>query len=152
MNAIWKLMQRAWIRLYRLSRGRIGGSFGWMGGPMPVLLLTTTGRRSGKRRTAVLGYLVDGECYVVVGSNNGLPTDAAWVTNIRVQPRVTIQVGERVVEATGSIAGPDDRARLWAELMRAAPGYGRYEAMTTREIPLVVLTPEQAAPASARTS
>ena len=65
MTAIWKLMQGAWIRLYRLSRGRIGGSFGWMGGPVPVLLLTTTGRRTGKRRTAVLGYLVDGERYMV---------------------------------------------------------------------------------------
>ena len=144
MTAIWKLMQRAWIRLYRLSLGRIGGSFGWMGGPMPVLLLTTTGRRSGKRRTAVLGYLVDGERYVVVGSNNGEPSDPAWLMNIRSQPRVTIQVRERVLEATGSVAEPDDRARLWAELMRVGPGYGRYETMTTREIPLVFLTPAEA--------
>jgi deazaflavin-dependent oxidoreductase (nitroreductase family) len=144
MTAIWKLMQRAWIRLYRLSRGRIGGSFGWMGGPMPVLLLTTTGRRSGKRRTAVLGYLVDGERYVVVGSNSGEPSDPAWLMNIRSQPRVTIQVRERVLEATGSVAEPDDRARLWAELMRVGPGYGRYETMTTREIPLVFLTPAEA--------
>ena len=144
MTAIWKLMQRAWIRLYRLSLGRIGGSFGWMGGPMPVLLLTTTGRRSGKRRTAVLGYLFDGERYVVVGSNNGEPSDPAWLMNIRSQPRVTIQVRERVLEATGSVAEPDDRARLWAELMRVGPGYGRYETMTTREIPLVFLTPAEA--------
>ena len=148
MTAIWKLMQGAWIRLYRLSRGRIGGSFGWMGGRMPVLLLTTTGRRTGKRRTAVLGYLVDGERYVVVGSNNGEPSDPAWLMNIRSQPRVSIQVRERVLEATGSVAEPDDRARLWAELMRGAPGYGRYETMTTREIPVVILTPTEVAPAA----
>ena len=152
MNAIWKLMMGAWIRVYRLSRGRFGSSFGWMGGPMEALLLTTIGRKSGRRRTVFLGYLVDGDRYVVVGSNSGLPTDAAWVMNVRAQPRVTIQVRERVLEATGSIAGPEDRARLWAELMRVAPGFARYETMTTREIPLVVLTPEQAAPVSASTS
>jgi len=141
MNLIWKLMMRAWIRVYRLSRGRFGSSFGWMGGPMEALLLTTTGRKSGRRRTVFLGYLVDGDRFVVVGSNSGLPTDPAWVTNIRAQPRVTIQVRDRVAEAIGSIAGPSDRARLWPELMRRAPGYARYETMTSREIPLVILTP-----------
>ncbi|OGO56042.1 MAG: hypothetical protein A2Z32_02240 [Chloroflexi bacterium RBG_16_69_14] len=143
MNAIWKLMMGAWIRVYRLSRGRFGSSFGWMGGPMEALLLTTIGRKSGRRRTVFLGYLVDGDRYVVVGSNSGLPTDAAWVMNVRAQPRVTIQVRERVLEATGSIAGPEDRARLWAELMGVAPGYARYETMTTRAIPLVILTPAE---------
>jgi deazaflavin-dependent oxidoreductase (nitroreductase family) len=152
MNPIWKLVMGAWIRVYRLSRGRFGSSFGWMGGPMEALLLTTTGRKSGRHRTVFLGYLVDGDRYVVVGSNNGLPTDPAWVTNIRAQPRVTVQVRDRVLEAIGAAAGPEDRARLWAELIKVGPGYARYETMTTREIPLVVLTPEQAAPASARTS
>ena len=143
MNAIWKLMMGAWIRVYRLSRGRFGSSFGWMGGPMEALLLTTIGRKSGRRRTVFLGYLVDGDRYVVVGSNSGLPTDAAWVMNVRAQPRVTIQVRERVLEATGSIAGPEDPPRLWAGLMGGAPGYARYETMTTRAIPLVILTPAE---------
>ena len=148
MNPIWKLLMGAWIRVYRLSRGRFGSSFGWMGGPMEALLLTTTGRRSGRPRTVFLGYLVDGARYVVVASNSGEPTDPAWLMNIRSQPRVSIQVRERVLEATGSIAGPKDRARLWAELMRGAPGYGRYETMTTREIPVVILTPTEVAPAA----
>jgi deazaflavin-dependent oxidoreductase (nitroreductase family) len=152
MNAIWKLMMGAWIRVYRLSRGRFASSFGWMGGPMEALLLTTTGRKSGRRRTVFLGYLVDGGRYIVVGANLGLPTDPAWLLNIRAQPRVTIQVRERILEATGSVAAPEDRARLWTELMRVTRGFARYETKTTREIPLVVLTPEQAAPASARLS
>ena len=143
MNPIFKLMMRAWIGVYRLSRGRFGSSFGWMGGPIEALLLTTTGRKSGRRRTVFLGYLVDGERYVVVGSNSGLPTDPAWLMNIRAHPRVTIQVRERILEATGSIAGPEDRARLWPELMLVAPGYADYETKTTRQIPLVVLSPEQ---------
>jgi deazaflavin-dependent oxidoreductase (nitroreductase family) len=141
MRLLGRIGRAMTIGVYRLSRGRIGGSMPWMGGDMSILLLTTTGRRSGKPRTAVLGSFVDGGRYVVVASNAGKPDDPSWLINIRAQPRVTVQVRERVFEATAAIAEPTERTRLWAELLEHGPAYARYEKRT-REVPLVVLTPD----------
>jgi len=104
-----------------------------------VLLLTTTGRKTGKSRTTPLGYFEDDGGFVVVGSNGGQDAHPAWFLNLRNNPRATLQVKAARFPAEAAIASSPDRARLWARLMQVAPTYGQYEKSTRREIPLVVL-------------
>jgi len=121
--------------LYRLTRGAFGSR---MRG-FRVLLLTTTGRKTGKSRTTPLGYFEDGGGYVIVGSNGGQYAHPAWFLNLRNNPRVLLQVNDDRFPADAAIASSSERTRLWARLMEVAPAYGQYEKSTTREIPLVVL-------------
>jgi deazaflavin-dependent oxidoreductase (nitroreductase family) len=136
MELIWKV--HCW--LYRMSRGRIGGRM--MG--MPVLLLTTTGRRSGRPRTSPLMYIPHGEACVVIASNAGEPRHPAWWLNLRTDPRAIVQQGGRVVVATAREAQDEERARLWAQLIRQEPSYEVYRQRTSRQIPVVVLEPVHA--------
>ena len=95
-NRILRAMIRAVAplhrRLYRASGGRLGRN--WANDRMPVLLLTTTGRRTGQARTWPVGYLLDGQAYVIVASNGGLPKHPAWFLNLQATPRATIEVGD----------------------------------------------------------
>jgi deazaflavin-dependent oxidoreductase (nitroreductase family) len=124
--------------LYRASGGRIGGR---LPRGVRVLLLTTTGRRTGKRRTIPLLYVRDGDAYVVVASAGGARSHPAWFLNLRSDPAVTIRVGGRTIEAEATVAAPEERDRLWPLVTRAWPGYDGYQARTRREIPVVILTP-----------
>jgi deazaflavin-dependent oxidoreductase (nitroreductase family) len=132
---LFKLLPAMHVFIYRLTRGALGGKV-W---GMDVLLLTTTGRRSGKDRTTPLSFLSDDGAYVVVGSNGGRASDPAWVRNIQNNPRVTLQVKGDRFPASAVFAGPSDRARLWARVIEIAPPYADYAKATTREIPLVVM-------------
>jgi deazaflavin-dependent oxidoreductase (nitroreductase family) len=125
------------IRLYRLT----GGSFGGRVQGLRVLLLTTTGRKSGARRTTPLGYFEQDGAYVITASNAGFETHPAWFHNLRANPRATIDVADRRLEVTAEVAGPADRGRLWQRLLELSPGYGQYAQRTRREIPLVRLRP-----------
>jgi len=133
-----KLFSRVHVVLYRASGGRVGGRFRKTA---PVLLLTTTGRRTGKRRTTPLLYLEDADRYVVVASVGGAPTHPAWYLNLRDVPAATIQVGNQKLAVSCETAGPEERARLWARVTRMYPKYDDYQAKTSREIPVVTLTP-----------
>ncbi|HEY5295306.1 MAG TPA: nitroreductase family deazaflavin-dependent oxidoreductase [Gaiellaceae bacterium] len=124
--------------LYRLSGGRIGGS-AW---GLPIVLLTTTGRRSGKQRTTPLCALPHGDDYVVVGSFGGMDRHPAWWLNLEAQPQAGLQVGRRRHGVTARLASPDERGALWSELTARAPGYLDYERRTEREIPVVILHPD----------
>ncbi|MDO8616781.1 MAG: nitroreductase family deazaflavin-dependent oxidoreductase [Dehalococcoidia bacterium] len=124
--------------LYRVSGGGIGGRFG----KAPMLLLTTTGRRSGKPRTVPLLYLADGERIVVVGSNGGDDRDPAWWLNLQHDPRGQMQIGRRRRAVTAGKADPQEKARLWPQITALYAGYDEYQTRTAREIPLVVLRPE----------
>jgi deazaflavin-dependent oxidoreductase (nitroreductase family) len=106
-----------------------------------VLLLTTTGRKSGARRTTPLGYFEDAEAYVIVASNAGFETHPAWFHNLKANPRARIEAEGRTLEVAAEVAGSDERGRLWARLLELSPGYGRYAERTRREIPLVRLRP-----------
>jgi deazaflavin-dependent oxidoreductase (nitroreductase family) len=107
--------------------------------PQPALLLETRGRKSGARRRAVLPWFrIDGKL-LVVGSKGGMPTDPAWVTNLRAEPSVAVWIGRRRHAARARIAAGEERATLWAELVRRVPTYAHYQSLTTREIPVVVL-------------
>ena len=132
-----KLFSRIHVFLYRASGGRIGGRFK----AAPVLLLTTTGRKSGKRRTTPLLYGKDADRYVIVASVGGAPKHPAWYLNLRDDAHATIQVGSRTFAVRAETAGPDERARLWTVMTRIYASYDDYQAKTSREIPLVILTP-----------
>jgi deazaflavin-dependent oxidoreductase (nitroreductase family) len=123
--------------LYRASGGRIGGRL-W---DLPVVLLTTTGRQSGKQRTVPLCSLRDGNDVVVIASYGGLDRPPAWWLNLEANPQAELLSGHERRTVTARNAGPEERARLWAEVTARAPGYLEYERRTTREIPVVILHP-----------
>jgi len=107
--------------------------------PQPALLLETRGCRSGARRRAVLPWFrVDGKL-VVVGSKGGMPTDPAWVANLRADPAVSVWIGRKRRAARARVASGEERSALWAELVRRVPTYAHYQSLTTREIPVVIL-------------
>lgn len=135
--------QRAATRLhsfvYRVTAGKIGGRIA--GGP--VLLLTTTGRKSGKKRTLPLLYLEDGENLVVVASNGGTAAHPSWWLNLSVDPEATVEIGRRKLRVLAEKALPEEKERLWPRLVAMYSGYEAYRRRTDREIPVVVLRPFQ---------
>jgi deazaflavin-dependent oxidoreductase (nitroreductase family) len=123
--------------VYRLSGGRLGTTL--LG--MPMLLLTTWGRRTGALRTAPLLYLpVDG-ALVLVASNGGARRSPTWWYNLQARPEALVQIGPVRGPARASPASPAERRRLWPLLLQVYPPYARYQARTDRQIPLVLLHP-----------
>lgn len=128
---------RMMVWLYRSTGGRIGGRmFG-----ATVLLITTTGRRSGRPWTNPVMYQRDGDGYVVIASNGGSDRHPAWWLNLRSNPEATIQVGREVVRVSATRASGAERERLFALMTKAYKGFADYEAKTTRKIPVVRLAP-----------
>jgi deazaflavin-dependent oxidoreductase (nitroreductase family) len=123
--------------LYRASGGRIGGRL-W---GLRVVLLTTTGRRTGKRRTVPLCSLRDGDDVVVIGSYGGLDRPPAWSLNLEADPNAELEDGHERRSVVARTASPEERVRLWAEVTARAPGYLEYERRTSREIPVILLRP-----------
>jgi deazaflavin-dependent oxidoreductase (nitroreductase family) len=107
---------------------------------VPVLLLTTTGRRSGQPRTVPLTYFQDAEALVVVGSKRGSDVHPDWFLNLEADPDVEVQVGQEHRRLRARRATHEEESRLWPAILARAPQYGRYRARTSREIPLVLLT------------
>ena len=125
--------------LYRASSGRIGGRFG----KARVLLLTTTGRRTHKRRTTPVAYLEDSDRLVVIASFGGADVHPSWYLNLVANPKVEAQLrGRPPRPMRARVATGDERERLWPEVVAMWPGYQRYRDKTTREIPLVILEEE----------
>lgn len=134
-----KTMNAGHRLLLKLTGGRLGSKV--MG--MPSLELTTIGRKSGEPRPVMLtAPIIDGDTIVVVASRGGDPTHPAWFLNLRDNPavKVSLQQGPRRT-MKASIASPEERAELWPRVVAAYRGYGGYQRKTTREIPLVLLTP-----------
>ena len=107
----------------------------------PLLLLTHTGAKTGKRRTNPLAYFPDGNRYIVVASKGGAPTNPDWYYNLLANSRATIEVGNERLEVTAEPAGPAERERLWAMVIERNTAFKDYERKTRRTIPLVILTP-----------
>lgn len=132
-----KVVTSLHIALYRATGGRIGGSLAGL----KILLLTTVGRRTGRARTTPLGYLPEGSDMLIVASNGGNPWFPAWWINLRESPAAQVQVGSRKLAVTARKASPEERERFWPRLVDAYHGYAAYEQKTTREIPVVILSP-----------
>ena len=124
---------------YRMTGGLVGGSLG----RLPVLLLTTTGRKSGKKRTTPLVYLADGDNLVIIASNGGSDQHPEWWLNLRANPNAEVQVGPDVKSVIAEKAEGTERERLWREVNELYDGYDEYQRSTKREIPVVVLRPER---------
>ena len=131
------------LGLHQLLYERTGGLVGHRLGRVRMLLLRTRGRRSGEQRTAALLYLEDGANRVVVGSKGGSDRPPAWLLNLEADPDVEVQVGTRRYRASAAIATAAERGRLWPLFTESWPDYRRYQEQTTREIPLVILSPRQ---------
>jgi deazaflavin-dependent oxidoreductase (nitroreductase family) len=134
--------------IYRVSGGRLGHNIG----TRRVLLLTTIGRRSGKRRTTPLVYmpitnetpgvrLSADEGFLVAGSNWGGPRDPAWLLNLDAQPHVTVQAGTRRHEVSARRATPEEAAALWPVACGYNDHWAGYREQCEREIPLIILEP-----------
>jgi len=131
----WRGFGRLHAAVYRATDGLVGGS----AGRLTNLLLTTTGRKSGERRTVPLAYVADGERFVVVASNGGADRHPAWWLNLLANPRATVQVRHLTVDVTAREATPVEHTRLWPHLKSVNPFFAQYERMTGRRIPVVVL-------------
>ncbi|MEC3975249.1 nitroreductase family deazaflavin-dependent oxidoreductase [Amycolatopsis sp. H20-H5] len=124
------------IAEFRANGGKVGGQF--EGGNL--LLLTTTGAKSGQQRTSPLVYLEDGERFVIAASYAGSDQNPAWYHNILAEPKVTVEVGEEKFEGTAAVVEDRaDRDALYAKLIAMMPGFGDYEKKTKRLIPVVTL-------------
>jgi deazaflavin-dependent oxidoreductase (nitroreductase family) len=131
-----KTYGRAHAVLYRLSSGKLGSRF--LGAP--VMVVTTTGRKSGRARSTPLLYLRDGDCLITVASKGGFPTHPAWYLNLCAQPVVEVQVGGETRTLTARTATEQEKARYWPQLVAMYPPYQGYQDKTGRSIPVVILS------------
>jgi deazaflavin-dependent oxidoreductase (nitroreductase family) len=129
------------VERYRATDGEEGHD--WEG--TSVLILTTTGHRSGQPRSTPLIYGTHGADYLVVASKGGAPEHPAWYLNLKTQPEVEVQVRGDRFRAKARTATAEERAELWSTMTERWPAYDEYQTKTDREIPVVVLEPEAAA-------
>lgn len=130
-----KQMNRAIIEEFRANGGVVGGAFEGA----PVLLLTTKGAKTGKRRTNPLVYGQDGNQLFIIASKAGAPKHPHWYHNIVANPIVTIEVGEETYQAKAYVAQEPERTRLFTQQARAMPQFKTYQANTERVIPVIRL-------------
>ena len=138
MRSLFRFFMTVSVFLYRLTRGSFGGKVQ----DLRVLLLTSTGRKTGKKRTTPLGYFEHDGGFVVTASNAGFDTHPAWFHNLTGNPQAMIEIQDYVMQVTAEIVGPEARGQLWSRLIELAPGYANYARKTRREIPLVFLRPD----------
>ncbi|MGZ4308027.1 MAG: nitroreductase family deazaflavin-dependent oxidoreductase [Gaiellaceae bacterium] len=125
--------------VYRLTGGKIGARIV----NLPVLLLTTTGRKSGRPRTQPLAYTRTGDGYVVIASKGGAAHHPLWYLNLRANPLAEVTVGRETQEVRAREAEGEERERLWRQMADVYSGYDRYAQKTSRRIPVIVLEPAQ---------
>jgi deazaflavin-dependent oxidoreductase (nitroreductase family) len=143
---VWKdATARFWTGLHETAfRASNGLLFNRIGG-MPVVMLTTTGRKSGRPRTTMLTSPVqDGDRLVLVASYGGDDRHPTWFLNLRADPRVDVLMDGRTRRMRARVATPEEKAALWPRVTAAYWGYAQYQRQTARDIPLVILEPEPA--------
>ncbi len=134
-----KLGSGAHAGVYRATGGKL---FGRMG-KSPILLLNTVGRKSGKKRTSPLLYIMDGEDFVIIASKGGAPAHPAWYLNLKANSEATVEVGDRKVRVRAEELDGEESERLWKKMAGMYPTYDDYQKRTKREIPLLVLHPKE---------
>ena len=126
---------RKLIEEYRANGGKVSGMFAGA----PLLLLTTTGARSGQPRVAPLAYTTDNDRLVVIASKGGAPTHPDWFYNVRSNPDVTVELGAEAFPARATILQRAERQRLFDQMAAQMPNFAEYQRNTTRQIPVIVL-------------
>ena len=126
---------KAIIEEFRAHEGKVGGQFAGA----PLLLITTTGARTGRRITTPLVYLPDGERMLVFASKGGAPTHPAWYYNLVAHPTVTVEVEAESGEFEAVVITGEEHDQLYARQAKAFPGFAEYQAKTKRTIPVVAL-------------
>ncbi|MBF6194057.1 nitroreductase family deazaflavin-dependent oxidoreductase [Nocardia implantans] len=145
VTTVIKYMSRAQTWAYRRTGGRVGGRWRIGAGfrkPVPTLLLEHRGRKSGKLFTAPLLYLVDGPDLVVVASQGGLPDHPQWYFNLLAHPTTRVQIGAEHRRVRARVASPEEKNRLWPLLVDLYADFDTYQSWTEREIPVLILQPE----------
>jgi deazaflavin-dependent oxidoreductase (nitroreductase family) len=122
---------------FRANEGVVGGYFE----NIKLLLLHTTGAKSGEPRLNPVAYMQDGDRYVIVASKGGAPTNPDWYYNIVAHPEVNIEVGTKKVRVRAEIVPEPERSELYARMAAMYPGFAEYERRTDRIIPVIVLSP-----------
>lgn len=124
------------IEEFRANEGKVGGNFA----SMKLLLLHTTGAKTGLERINPLACMADGERFVIIASKGGAPTHPDWYYNILANPSVSVEVGTEHFEATATVAEEPERTELYDKLAAINPFFDEYRQKTTRIIPVIVLT------------
>jgi deazaflavin-dependent oxidoreductase (nitroreductase family) len=125
------------IEEFRTHGGKVGGPFEGA----PLLLLTSTGAKSGEPRTTPVMYLPDGERMVIFASKAGAPTHPAWYHNLLANPSATVEVATDKLDVRARVAEGEERERLYTRQSELRPQFADYQLKTTRQIPVVVLEP-----------
>ena len=136
MRMVLRAMSAFHTALYRMTGGKRGRTMM----KVPILLLTTRGRKSGKERTTPLMYTRDGDNLVLIASVGGAPRHPGWYHNLQGQ-EAEVQIGSERRRVRARDAEGEERERLWAEMVSLYPNYAEYQKKTTRLIPVVVLEP-----------
>lgn len=123
------------IEEFRAERAKLGGR--WEG--RPLLLLTTTGARSGQPHTTPIMYIPDGDRLIMIASNAGAPVHPDWYRNLVAHPEVTVEVGSETFDATAVITEGAERQQLWARIVELYPFFTEHQAKVTRQIPVIAL-------------
>ena len=122
---------------FRENDGKVGGRFEGK----TLLLLHTKGAKSGNERINPVAYVRDGDRLVIIASKGGSPTNPSWYYNILANPLVTVEAGTEKFQARATVAEEPERTRLYNKMVEMMPGFDDYRRKTTRNIPVIVLTP-----------
>ncbi|MCC6457438.1 MAG: nitroreductase family deazaflavin-dependent oxidoreductase [Caldilineaceae bacterium] len=139
LKRVIRLVTDAHIALYRMSSGKLVNKVA----NLPLLLITTAGRKSGKLRTSPIVYIKDGPDYLVAASAGGMDWHPDWYLNLRNNPKAKIQVGQKVLDVTATMPKGEERTRLYEKFKVASNNFVKYEQSTSRVIPVVRLTPTE---------
>ncbi len=134
VRSLVRLFMKAHVSLFRLTGGKVGGG-------EHMLILSTTGRKSGVERDTPLFFFRDGDQFVIIASAGGSPKHPTWYLNLKSNPRAKVQIGAQVIPVTAKEAEGEERVRLWAIIGENYQHFVRYQERANREIPVMVLTP-----------
>jgi deazaflavin-dependent oxidoreductase (nitroreductase family) len=137
MKRVMKIANGLHIALYHLSGGKLANEIA----NMPILLITTIGRKSGKPHTNPIVYLKDGQDYLVAASVGGMDWQPGWYFNLKNRPQATIKVGDKTFGVKATITAGEERTRLYEKFKTTSSNFVKYEKATSRVIPVIRLTP-----------
>jgi deazaflavin-dependent oxidoreductase (nitroreductase family) len=131
----WNAFNQRLIEEFRANGGKVTGQFA----RASLLLLSTTGAKSGEERIAPLAYTRDGDHLIIIASKGGAPTHPDWYHNLRAHPEATVEVGSERFPVRATFPEGQERQRLFDQMAAKMPNFAEYQRNTTRQIPVVVL-------------